>query len=67
MKVLFITKKYKPINGGVEKHIAQVIGQYIKDGHKVDVISQDNIKYPSVKFFGLIYIWIWFFRNRSLN
>lgn len=55
-----------PHIGGVETHIYEV-GKNLKSmGHIVKTISEKDIKYPKIKFLGLLYIWLWLFRNRKL-
>lgn len=66
MKILFITHFYLPHIGGVEKHINEVAKRLERKGHIVKIISEADIKYPHIKVFGLIYIWIWFFKNSKL-
>ena len=66
MKILFITRLYYPHIGGVENHVHEVKELLTAKGYKVTVISEVNIKYPHIKFLGLIYIWFWLFKNRRL-
>lgn len=66
MKILFLTRRTWPQIGGVEKHIHGISIVLKKRGYKVKVISEDDIKYPRIKFLGLLLIWIWLFRNRRL-
>jgi glycosyltransferase involved in cell wall biosynthesis len=66
MKILFITRLYYPHVGGVEKHVQEVKKSLTAKGYKVTVISEENIKYPHIKFLGLISIWFWLFKNRNL-
>ena len=66
MKILFLTRRAWPQIGGVEKHVREVSLRLEKKGHKVRVISEKDIKYPHIKFIGLLYIWYWLFRNRRL-
>ncbi len=65
MKILFLTRRTWPYVGGVERHIKEVKMVLEEKGHSVKVISEDDIKYPRIKFFGLLFIWLWFFRNRK--
>lgn len=66
MKILFITRLSYPHIGGVEKHVEETSKVIKKKGHKVTVISEQNIKPPHIKLFGLIFIWAWIFKNRKL-
>lgn len=63
MKIIMLTRRAWPEIGGVEKHIHQ-IGEILKrKGHKVGVISAKDIKYPKVKFLGILFIWFWMLKN----
>lgn len=66
MKILFLSRYEWPHIGGVEKHVFEVSKLLKKQGYKVKVISKKDIKYPAIKFIGLLYIWSWFFKNISL-
>lgn len=66
MNILFISHYKWPHIGGVEKHIKEISEILVKSGHNVKVVSEEDIKQPRIKFFGLIYIWYWFFKNISL-
>lgn len=66
MKILFLTRRAWPQIGGVEKHVREVGLRLEKKGYKVRIISEKDVKYPQIKFTGLLYIWYWFFRNRKL-
>lgn len=66
MKLLFISYYAWPHIGGVEKHVKKVVDELRQKGHKVKIISEENIKYPHIKFLGLLYIWFWLFKNRNL-
>lgn len=66
MKILFLTRRAWPEIGGVERHIKEVSLRLKRKGHIVRIISEKDIKYPHVKFIGLLYIWFWFFKNRKL-
>lgn len=66
MKILFLTRRICPDVGGVEKHVHEVIRILESRDHKVKVISERDINYPHLKIFGLLYIWLWLFRNRNL-
>lgn len=66
MKILFLTRRAWPEIGGVEKHIREVSNRLTKKDHKVTIISEQNIKYPHIKFLGLLFIWFWLLRHRKL-
>lgn len=66
MKILFLEHYKWPHIGGVEKHVQQVTKYLKQKGHKVRIVSEEDIKYPHIKFLGLFYIWLWLFKNRSL-
>jgi glycosyltransferase involved in cell wall biosynthesis len=66
MKILFLTRLYSPHIGGVEKHVQEVGLSLRKRGHRVTIISEEDIKYPHIKFLGLLTIWFWLLKNRSL-
>lgn len=66
MNILFISKYYWPHVGGVEKHVREVAESLVRKGNKVTIISEKDIKYPHVKFLGLLYIWFWLLKNRRL-
>lgn len=66
MKILFLTHHKWPHVGGVEKHVYEVTKSLERGGHKVTIISEEDIKYPHIKLLGLIYIWFWLFSNRKL-
>ena len=66
MKILFLVRNRWPHVGGVEKHIERIADRLQRKGHRVKIISEEDIKYPHIKFLGLLYIWFWLFKNRSL-
>ena len=66
MKILFISHYAWPHVGGVEKHVERVTSELYKKGHEVKIISEEDIKFPHIKFCGLLYIWFWLFKNRKL-
>src|SRR5258708_2175133 len=65
MKILFLAQHKWPHVGGVEKHVQEISLSLRKKGHKVTTISSEDINYPHIKFFGLLYIWFWLFKNRK--
>jgi glycosyltransferase involved in cell wall biosynthesis len=66
MKILFITRLFYPHIGGVEKHVYEVSKKLKIKGNIVKIISEQDVKQPHIKLFGLIYIWLWLFNNRIL-
>lgn len=42
MKILFLTRRFYPDIGGVEKHVLKVSKELIKRGHKVSVITESS-------------------------
>ena len=66
MKILFLAHYSWPHVGGVEKHVDRITERLKHKGHNVKVISEEDIKYPHIKFLGLLYIWFWLFKNRNL-
>lgn len=66
MKILVLTRRKWPKIGGVEKHIDKVYKVLERKGFELDFISEDEIKYPQIKYFGLFSIWYWLFKNRHL-
>ncbi|MEK7550909.1 MAG: glycosyltransferase [Patescibacteria group bacterium] len=66
MKILFLAQHKWPHIGGVEKHIRAVSEELRKKNYDVKIISEEDIKYPKIKFLGLLYIWFWLFKNRNL-
>ncbi|MBL7036532.1 glycosyltransferase family 4 protein [Candidatus Microgenomates bacterium] len=67
MKILFISHYCPPHIGGVEKHVESISKVLKKNGHKVVVIAKDHpLKYPDIKFVGLIKIWVELFKLRKV-
>lgn len=52
--------------GGVEAYIREVTKELENKKHKVKIISENNIKYPHIRFFGLLCIWFWLWQNKRL-
>lgn len=82
MKILFISRYYKPHVGGVEKHVEKIISNLPED-IDVDVITErysSNLKekesilgdtvwrfsYPKIKLVGLMVIWCKLFKYLNL-
>lgn len=66
MRILFLTRRAWPEIGGVEKHVGEISKALKRRGHKVTIISERNIKYPHIKYLGIIFIWLWLFKHRKL-
>lgn len=82
MKILFLTRLFYPHIGGVERHVGEISKRLVKMGHKVTVVTERiegtkeveefkgikviRIPYPKIRFLGLLYIWFWFLKNRTL-
>lgn len=66
MKILFLTQHKRPHVGGVEKHVYEISKRLKVKGESVITISEEDIKYPHIKFLGLLNIWLWLFKNRKL-
>ncbi len=78
MKIVFLTRRFYPDIGGVEKHVFEICKRMIEDGHKVLVITESKgvrrefingieirrLKVPE-NLFKKFYIWIWLFRSRK--
>lgn len=65
-KVLFISKHKWPRVGGVERHTEAICHRLYALGYEISTISEEDIRPPKIKYFGLIYIWYWLFKNRKL-
>lgn len=78
MKILFLSKRFYPEIGGVERHVLEVSKELIKKGNEVTVVCEGkgdevfegiNVKRISVTAGGKIkkfLIWYWFLKNLSL-
>lgn len=66
MKILFLAQHKWPHVGGVEKHVHALYQILKSKKQKVRIITEEDIKYPHIKFLGLVYIWYWLIKNRSL-
>ncbi len=66
MKILFLSRSKSPNIGGVEKHLDEISTELVKRGFETKTISEDDIEYPHIKLIGLLYIWYWLFKNRTL-
>lgn len=78
MKILFLTRKFWPSIGGVEKHVGEISQKLIARGHEVSVVSEGDGKEEinKVKIFRIpitvgeklkkFQIWYWLWKNRGL-
>lgn len=66
MKVLFLARLSYPHVGGVEKHIKEISSRLTLKGFRIQVVDEAEIRYPHLKFFGLLAIWFWLFKNRKI-
>lgn len=68
MNILFISKHKFPHIGGVERHNKFIISNFKSTNPEIEIktISEEDIKQPHIKVFGLLYIWYWLFKNRKL-
>lgn len=58
-----LTRRAWPEIGGVEKHIFELVKILRQKGHTICVISSKDLKYPKIKFLGLLSIWFWMLKN----
>lgn len=67
MNVVFISHFYKPHVGGVEKHVEKIGERLRVLGHEVIIIAKNHpIKFPNIKFLGLLKIWLELFKLRKV-
>ncbi len=79
MKILFLSRRFWPDIGGVEKHVLEISKILVKKGHEVTVITQSQGKSNSINGIGVVrisknpknsseklYVWKWFWKNRNL-
>ena len=66
MKILFLAHHKAPRIGGVEKHLNKITTELRSMKYEVTTISEEDIKPPKIKYFGLLYVWYWLFKNRKL-
>lgn len=78
MKIVFLTRRFDPDIGGVERHVLEISKILNKKNHKVIVVTQsqggrraegiDVVRLPKVPRgkSEKIFIWKWFFMNREL-
>lgn len=82
MTILFLTARFWPECGGVEKHALEVGKELVNRGHKVIVISEnhgglrDRENYKGIEIYRIkinaterikkFIIWLWLLKNRKL-
>ena len=79
MNIIFLTRRFYPDVGGVEKHVLELSKELIKKGHDITVVTESkgkfknldkiNIvrlpKYPE-NWFKKFYIWKWMINHKNL-
>ncbi len=81
MTILFLTRRFWPQVGGVEKHIESILPTLIKHKHKVIIVSENTRGYKDHEFAKRVEIfripvkdetskkwsvWFWLWKNRNL-
>lgn len=79
MKIIFLTRRFWPDKGGVEKHVCEISKILIKKGHSVTVVTEsqgnsdlfEDIKIKRIPSFPIgkrrkFNIWFWMIKNREL-
>lgn len=78
MNILFLSRRFYPEIGGVEKHVQKTSELLIKKGHKVTVITESSGKednYKGIKILRIksgeswlkkFQIWKWMWKNRQI-
>ncbi len=79
LNILFLSRRFYPDVGGVEKHVFEISKRLVKKGHRVTVITQSQgeenelegiqirkINKTPDNWFKKFYIWKWFWDNRPL-
>lgn len=79
MTILFLTRRFSPDIGGVEKHVLEIGKRLVQDGHKLYVFTQSQGKERELEKIRIIripqtpkgasekiHIWKWLFTNRNL-
>lgn len=79
MRILFLSRRFWPDIGGVEKHVFEISTRFASRGHKITIITQSqkiNKKEVSKKNINIIRIpktvqtklslWSWFWQNREV-
>lgn len=79
MKIIFLTRRFYPDIGGVEKHVYEISKILIKKNHKVTVVTEtegENNELGGIKIIRIppsrkgrlrkFFIWYWFLKNRDI-
>lgn len=79
MKVLFLTRRFYPDIGGVEKHVLEIGKRLVRSGHNIVVVTQSQGKEKELEGIRIVritevpnntsektHIWKWLFTNRNL-
>ena len=78
MTILFLSRRFWPDVGGVEKHVLELGKRLIKNGNRVIVITESQGKEKKIKgieifrinasdtWFKKFYIWKWLWQNKAL-
>lgn len=79
MKILFLTRRFYPDDGGVEKHIYEISKVLIKKGNTITLVTQSQGKINNLEGINIlrvskvprnrsenIHIWMWFWHNRKI-
>lgn len=81
MKILFLSRRFYPCIGGVEKHVLEISKLLVKKGHKIIILTEErcvgtkiNLKNTKIIYLPKfkssktkkIKIWIWLWSNRNL-
>ncbi len=79
MKIVFLTRRFWPDRGGVEKHVHEISKILIKKGHIVTVVTEsegNSLEIDKIKVVRIpdlptgkkrkFYIWLWIIKNREI-
>ncbi len=79
MKILFLSRRFYPDVGGVEKHVLEISKVLIKQKHQVNLVTQSQGKISNIENINIVripttpkdkseklHIWKWFWENKNL-
>lgn len=66
MKIVFLTRRFYPDIGGVEKHCLEIKKRLEEKGHEVLVISERDFNLKVGERLKKFPIWFWLWRNRRI-
>lgn len=75
MNILFLSRRFYPDIGGVEKHVLEISKIFVNQGHKVTVVTQSEGKENKIEKINVIRFksnltkketWSWFWKNKYL-